>query len=474
MEMKGMNTQRQARIRMVACGLMLLGAALGRAASDGRSNTNTWLTVSLSDGSRVTGKPPLSALPMQTPYAHLALAFPLIRSATLQADHETLQVLMVNGDRINAVPDQAEIRLETLVGPVVVPMGRVASFAVQTGGLPPGLIFWNRLDGAASVIGAPVTVLQKDSYVPGKVGNAIQVSGDQTWALQIPGDVFEGTSKGGTIEYWVKVVNKPPTASHGSGPWYDFMGGALLHRYCANDGAAHGKFCIRPTGYWVYTERYSGSVSTDLMGADGVWNHHALVWDAAGFKDLDGAKLAFYINGERHGHYKAGDAAGPFCFDEPPEYLTVHRNVHGFGAVMVFDELRIWDHPVRDFTSAGRTWVGDLWGKADGTPSRFSLELVDGSRLIGTMRLDVIPVQTASMGRIQTPLRCIQQMRRAAEQDGPVELVLSNGDILVGTLDLPDFPVESIFGRAAVDVRLIRSLQLHEQSSVGADRESRN
>ena len=469
-----MNTRRLARIRMVACGVILLGAILGGAATDGKENTNTWLAVSLSDGSRVTGKPSLSALPMRTPYARLTLALPLIRSATLHADQETVEVLLVNGDRIKGVLDLAEIRLQTAVGPVVVPMGRMASLAVLTGGVPPGLIFWNRLDGAASVMGPPVTVLQKDGYVHGKVGNAIQVSGDQTWALQIPGDVFEGTRKGGTIEYWVKVLQKPPTASHGSGPWYDFMGGALLHRYCANDGAAHGKFCIRSTGYWVYTERYSGRVSTDLMGADGVWNHHALVWDAAGFKDLGGAKLAFYINGERHGHYVAGDAAGPFCFDEPPEYLTVHRNIHGFGAIMAFDELRIWDHPVRDFTSAGRTWAGDPegGGKADGAPSRFSLELVDGSRLIGTIRLDVIPVQTASLGRIEAPVRCIQQMRRAADQDGPVELVLSNGDILVGTLDFPDFPVDPIFGRVAVDVRHVRSLQLHEQTSAGAGRDS--
>ena len=109
------------------------------------------LTLALSDGSKVIGRPDLAALPLQTEFAKMEI--PLARIATVKfaTGATNAAVTLVNGDKVSAVPGVAELLLTTLFGKVAIPLKAVTVLSVSGGGTSAapreGLILWFPFDG---------------------------------------------------------------------------------------------------------------------------------------------------------------------------------------------------------------------------------------------------------------------------------------------------------------------------------------
>ncbi|MBT7067098.1 MAG: hypothetical protein HN919_12395 [Verrucomicrobia bacterium] len=419
------------------------------------------LAVELVDGSHVIGAPGITSVTLRTSFAKMDIPLARITGITLKDDHETAWLSLSNGDTLTGVLDLGPTELKTSFGTISVPANQMRGISVSPAGVPRGLLLWNRLDGGPSLVGPDVDFLSKTGFVDGKVGRAVEVAGNNEWGFQVALETLKRTPRG-TVEYWMMVVRKPATVSHGAGPIYDMMHGGLRAQYNANDGGAHGKHAISSGGYFVYTERYSSSKSTDLLGREGVWNHYAIEWDTEGIEGRNGAKLAFLINGKPHGKYQpgAGEAsrfAGPFHEGAKDKHLKFHRNRNGFAGTMVYDELKIWNHPVADFkrTPTAVMSNGDAGGERQ--PVTFVLDLTGGSRLLGTPGLKALTFTTESFGRVSLPMRQITKMVFDQEHE-TCQVVLDSGDVLVGSLGHDDFPFTTIFGPIAVKLDRIVSI----------------
>ena len=183
------------------------------------------LTLDLADGSRIMGVPSIKSVPVQTPYAKMDIPLKQIVNIKVEDDHETASFELQNGDTLTGVLDLGAMELKTSFGSIRAPVHQLQVISVRPAGMPHGLLLWNRLDGNPSLAGPNVEFLSKEGFVQGKVGRAVQVAGNNEWGFRVALDKLRNTPRG-TIEYWMKVITKPPTVSHGSGPLYTiFTGG---------------------------------------------------------------------------------------------------------------------------------------------------------------------------------------------------------------------------------------------------------
>ena len=407
------------------------------------------LVVEFVDGSRVVGIPDIELVPLRTTFAEMDIPLERIAGVTFNDDKETASVKLRNGDSLTGVMDLKAMELKTAFGRISAAPDQLRRLSVCPAGMPPGLLLWDRLDGTPTLVGPAVDFLGNESFVQGKVGRALELSGNHEWGVQVALGKLKNTSRG-TIEFWMKVIKKPSTVSHGSGPTYDVMSGGLYAQYNANNGHSHGKYSIGNGRYFVYSERYSSSKSTDLLGQTGVWNHYAIEWDAEGIEGRNGQKLIFLINGKPHGKYQpgTGDAsrfAGPLHEDTKAEYLTLHRNRNGFAGTMVYDELKIWDHPIADFKRIPTLLVPDDDAEGERKPGAFLVTFTDGSHVMGRAGLKDLIFTTESIGRVSVPTRRIAKLEFDDKHE-TWQAVLNSGDTLVGVLGHKDLPFSTIFG----------------------------
>ncbi len=109
------------------------------------------VTLTLRDGSKVTGQPALATLSLRTDYTRVDMPLAKISAMKFFADATNAVVSLANGDKLSAVPGIAELKLTTLYGKVVIPLKLIASLAVSAGGVAAtpreGLILWFPFDG---------------------------------------------------------------------------------------------------------------------------------------------------------------------------------------------------------------------------------------------------------------------------------------------------------------------------------------
>jgi hypothetical protein len=91
-------------------------------------------------------------------------------------------------------------------------------------------------------------------------------------------------------------------------------------------------------------------------------------------------------------------------------------------------------------------------------PLRLEVDLVDGSRLIGTPGIATVPVQT-SYAKMDVPLTQIQALKIGDDHE-TVTLNLRNGDTLTGVLSLKPIELKTLFGTVAVGVEHIHQLRV--------------
>ncbi len=98
-------------------------------------------------------------------------------------------------------------------------------------------------------------------------------------------------------------------------------------------------------------------------------------------------------------------------------------------------------------------------GDAAGEPAlRVRVELSDGSRLIGTPAVSVIPLHTL-FGEIETPLEHVDTLDFDDDHER-VTVVLANGDRISGVHGLEALGLTTLFGDVMIDAALIRRIVL--------------
>jgi hypothetical protein len=89
---------------------------------------------------------------------------------------------------------------------------------------------------------------------------------------------------------------------------------------------------------------------------------------------------------------------------------------------------------------------------------RLAIDLVDGSRLIGTPAIATVPVQT-SYAKMDVPLTQIQALKIGDDHE-TVTLNLRNGDKLTGVISLAPIKLITVFGTVAVGIEHIKQLDI--------------
>jgi hypothetical protein len=89
---------------------------------------------------------------------------------------------------------------------------------------------------------------------------------------------------------------------------------------------------------------------------------------------------------------------------------------------------------------------------------RLELDLVDGSRLVGTPGLATVPVQT-SYAKMDVPLTQIKALKIGDDHES-VTLNLRNGDTLTGVISLAPIKLITVFGTASIGIEHIRQFTI--------------
>ena len=84
------------------------------------------------------------------------------------------------------------------------------------------------------------------------------------------------------------------------------------------------------------------------------------------------------------------------------------------------------------------------------------LELVDGSRVIGTPGVEAVAMQTP-YAKVSLPLKQILSITMEADHEN-ASFYLKNGDTLTGVMTLGPIPLTTAFGQVTVAVEHIRQL----------------
>jgi len=103
------------------------------------------------------------------------------------------------------------------------------------------------------------------------------------------------------------------------------------------------------------------------------------------------------------------------------------------------------------------SWLLALPALADTNVSlRLTLDLTDGSRVVGTPAITALAVR-AAFGGVNVPLANVGRVELGKEQ---ATLTLRNGDRVTGGLDLPALELATVFGKVTVPVVQIREFRV--------------
>jgi len=89
---------------------------------------------------------------------------------------------------------------------------------------------------------------------------------------------------------------------------------------------------------------------------------------------------------------------------------------------------------------------------------RLELDLVDGSRVIGTPGIESVPIQT-SYAKMDVPLKQIRSLTMAEDHE-TASCILENGDKLKGVINLKPIQLETVFGKVKIGIEHIREFRV--------------
>ena len=92
-----------------------------------------------------------------------------------------------------------------------------------------------------------------------------------------------------------------------------------------------------------------------------------------------------------------------------------------------------------------------------GGPTAFALELADGSRIRGTVALDVLRLTSPILGEIEVPTNQLVHVSFHESPEG-ARLYLENGDVLTGALSISEIELEALFGTATIPLHVLLAM----------------
>lgn len=91
-------------------------------------------------------------------------------------------------------------------------------------------------------------------------------------------------------------------------------------------------------------------------------------------------------------------------------------------------------------------------------PPQYTLNLQDGSRVVGQLRLHAFPVRSEVLGKVSIPIERIASIT-LAEDGQTATIFLENDDRIAGMVEVAAIEVEAAFGVVKVPIANIRTLQ---------------
>ncbi len=110
------------------------------------------------------------------------------------------------------------------------------------------------------------------------------------------------------------------------------------------------------------------------------------------------------------------------------------------------------------FASVALSGFAGTEQRDDPAPLRMELDLVDGSRVVGTPDIAAVPLRT-SFADISVPLSAVATARIDGDRDTSV-FTFKNGDRLQGAVALDKIALETLFGNVSIKIEHIRSLRV--------------
>lgn len=207
------------------------------------------------------------------------------------------------------VPSNAVLRVETLLGPLNVPVSEIKSLSVESSPSASGkrraaLLYCCTFDDPASITrpaAGPAGRFLGGSFVPGKKGGALRVEADTpAFETTLPKGFF---GPEGCIEFWAKIEGDNPLYVDGGDPLFFSLfnerGSVTLLQFAANNGFARGGLGGAMSGWPFGTvPHWSGSMPYEgVLGASWAdWHHYAMSWKAKGFGD--GSFVKVFVDGK--------------------------------------------------------------------------------------------------------------------------------------------------------------------------------
>ena len=122
------------KLAVITCQVLLISCqSIPRTlAPSGATNLPLQLAVKLTDGTRLIGTTALTTFPLQSE-ALGAMAIPLakVRSLKINPDHESVVVSLANGDKLQGSLGTVSLKLQTLLGAVIVPLKHATEIVIQ-------------------------------------------------------------------------------------------------------------------------------------------------------------------------------------------------------------------------------------------------------------------------------------------------------------------------------------------------------
>jgi len=106
----------------------------------------------------------------------------------------------------------------------------------------------------------------------------------------------------------------------------------------------------------------------------------------------------------------------------------------------------------------GWAWAGGEGTNPPPNEMRLEVDLVDGSRVIGTPKIESVSVRTA-YAKMDIPLKHIERVNLEDDHE-TASLDLRNGDKIKGALDVGAVALTTLFGHVSVGIPLVRSIQV--------------
>src|ERR1043166_8751009 len=86
-------------------------------------------------------------------------------------------------------------------------------------------------------------------------------------------------------------------------------------------------------------------------------------------------------------------------------------------------------------------------------PPKFTVELRDGSRVVGTPSIPSIPIQT-SFAKVEIPLKLIEAIQYDESREKALILCV-NGDRIEGVINLNSIQVNAAFGKTVIPLKSV-------------------